>query len=225
MLEKVVEQTGQLERALAKAANELAETTKKVETLTAALEDRRLKAEQSARDAAAEKRQVEQALAEARGEASELRSQFEAANTAFEKDKQQFEAAVARSHGDVVVLRTQLQTANAALEQDKLLKGEHQALTQALSYARLRSEQLEMELSAKSNCAQESTASQGSAASNGADQRLRRQFLVMTEILQAIDQLLSPRYGRLTIPVRQIRVRLVQVRQILDDETALTRRR
>jgi hypothetical protein len=97
-------------------------------------------------------------------------------------------------------------------------KIEHAELERALQTARDRTEQLKVELSAKG------TAAQPAKTQSASDLRLRRQLLVLNELLQAIDTLLSPKYGRFTIPVRQIRVRLTQARQLVDGEIAMTRR-
>lgn len=88
----------------------------------------------------------------------------------------------------------------------------------ALQTARNRAEQLRPEFGAIPSGL---TAGKTAPA---ADQRLRRQLLVLDELLRAIDTLLSPKYGRFTIPVRQIRVRLTQARQVVDGEVAMTRR-
>lgn len=97
-------------------------------------------------------------------------------------------------------------------------KGEYEELERALQSARDRAEQLKAELTSKE------TPASSSKAPTPSDQRLRRQLLVLNELLQAIDALLSPKYGRFTIPVRQIRVRLTQARQVVDGEVAMTRR-
>jgi hypothetical protein len=212
-------QRQELERALGLAANELAEIKKQVDALTAALEDSRLHSEQIASNAANEKGALERVIAEARREASELQEQMASASASLDEEKHKSEKALAKLRGDLVELQAQFHSANARLEQDNLLKAEHQVLMDALTSARSRCQQLEMELSTKLS------GSQANASLPGADKRLHRQLLVMTDLLQTIDQLLSPRYGRFTIPVRQIRVRLVQVRQVLDNEIALARSR
>jgi hypothetical protein len=55
--------------------------------------------------------------------------------------------------------------------------------------------------------------------------RLGRQLAAMQELVASIDVLLAPKIGgRFWIPVRKIRVKLVQLRQILDIETVRARR-
>ncbi len=132
-------------------------------------------------------------------------------------------AALDQQNAVATELQQELTAGRAAIdtlgEENKILIAEHEELKRALQLARARTEQLGIELSAKSN------GSHPKAATPVSDQRLRRQLLVMDELLHTIDQLLSPKYGRFAIPVRQIRVRLSQARQVLDGEVAMTRSR
>jgi hypothetical protein len=106
----------------------------------------------------------------------------------------------------------------AAIQEDTLSKAEHAELTRALKLSRARAEQLQTELSARVPSAPLK------ASAVALDQRLRRQLLVLNELLQTIDSLLSPKCGRFAIPVRQIRLQLTQARQVVDGEVAMTRR-
>lgn len=119
-------------------------------------------------------------------------------------------------------LKAQLAAAKTAAatvaNDERRLREEIAELTRALKSARDQADQTRADQLAKG----QQPASPRTTPAN--DLRLRRQLLVLHELLAAIDTLLSPKYGRLTIPVRQIRVRLTQARQVVDGEVAMTRR-
>jgi hypothetical protein len=65
-----------------------------------------------------------------------------------------------------------------------------------------------------------------SAPGTALHERLAKQLAVMQHLVSDIDVLLAPKFGgRFWIPVRKVRVKLVQLRQVLDAELARARRR
>lgn len=129
------------------------------------------------------------------------------------------QAALARRDEEIARLKqTVAGTASGSTEGERRLQAENAELTRALQSARDRTEQMQRELQSKR------TGEAANRTTPASDQRLRRQLLALNELLATIDKLLSPKYGRFTIPVRQIRVQLTQARQIVDGEVAMTRR-
>lgn len=101
------------------------------------------------------------------------------------------------------------------------LRAERSALEKALAESR-KSQAIAEAMVGASTVTPKTVADPASAAMR---ERLTRQFSAMQELVSAIDTLLAPKVGgRFWIPVRKIRVKLVQLRQIVDLEASRVKR-